>query len=144
MSYWTDLAESLAAGLLYGIVGLALLALGFLVIDLLTPGNLGRQLAVERNRNAGVIVASALVSVAIIVVSAIHASAGSLLEGLGQAAGFGMLGIALLAIAFVVIDLITPGKLGESVMGRGGHEPMVLVTSAALVAVGAIVAAAIS
>ena len=144
MDYWETLLDDLAAGLLYGVVGIALLALGYFVIDLLTPGKLGRQLAEDRNRNAGIIVSSGLLAIGIIVTSAIIASEGSLAEGLGQAAGFGLVGIVLLGAAFMVIDLITPGKLGASVMGEDGHEPMVYVTSAALLSVGGIVAAAIS
>ena len=144
MDYFSDLAEEVVACLLYGLVGIALLALGFRVIDMLTPGHLGRQLADDRNRNAGVIVASGLLAIGIIVTSAIAAAEGSLLRGLGQAAAYGVIGIALLAIAYGVIDLMTPGRLGDSVMGEEGHEPLVYVTAAALLSVGAVVAAAIS
>ena len=144
MEYWEELGVDLASGFLYGLVGIALLALGFFVIDLLTPGKLGRQLAEDRNRNAGIIVASGLLAIGIIVTSAIIASEGSLAKGLGQSFGFGIVGIVLLGVAFTVIDAITPGKLGESVMGEEGHEPMVFVTAAALLSVGGIVAAAIS
>lgn len=144
MDYWENLFTEAAAGLLYGLVGIALLAVGYFMIDLLTPGHLGRQLAEDRNRNAGVIVASGLLSIGIIVTSAIIASDGSLAEGLGEAGGFGLVGILLLGAAFMVIDAITPGKLGETVMAEDRHEPMVFVTSAALLAVGGIVAAAIS
>lgn len=140
----SDLFSDLVAGLLYGGVGIVLLVLGYFMIDLLTPGHLGRQLAVDRNRNAGIIVASGLLAIGLIVVSAILASDGDLGQGLAESAGFGLVGILLLAVAYQVIDLITPGKLGESVMGEEGHEPMVFVTSAALLAVGGIVAAAIS
>ena len=143
MDYWEDLATELAAGLLYGVVGIVLLALGYRMIDLLTPGNLGRQLCEDRNRNASVIVSSAMLAVGIIVTSAIIASDGDLAKGLGQSAGFGLVGIALLGVAFVVVDLLTPGKLGEILMGDE-HEPMVYVTGAALLSVGAVVAAAIS
>jgi uncharacterized membrane protein YjfL (UPF0719 family) len=111
---------------------------------MLTPGHLGRQLADDRNRNAGVIVASGLLAIGIIVTSAIAAAEGSLLRGLGQAAAYGVIGIVLLAIAYGVIDLMTPGRLGDSVMGEEGHEPLVYVTAAALLSVGAVVAAAIS
>ncbi len=141
--YWSDLGSELAAGLLYGVVGIVLLVLGYLMIDVLTPGHLGRQLCEDRNRNAGVIVAAALLAVGIIVTSAIIASDGDVEKGLGQSAGFGLIGIVLLGVAFVAIDLMTPGKLGEILMGDE-HEPMVFVTSAALLAVGGIVAAAIS
>jgi len=144
MDYLQDLATDMGIALLFGLVGLVLLVVGYRVIDLLTPGDLGRQLCEDRNRNAGVIVGAGVLSIGIIVASAIVASDGDLGKGLGQSAGFGLVGILLLAIAFTVIDLITPGKLGEVVMGEEGHEPMVFVTGAALLSVGAIVAAAIS
>ncbi|MEA2192558.1 MAG: hypothetical protein QOI73_2679 [Solirubrobacteraceae bacterium] len=144
MDYWKDLATELAAGTLYGLVGIVLLALGYYMMDLLTPGNLGRQLCEDRNRNAGVIVSAAMLAIGIILTSAIIASDGDLAKGLGQSAGFGLVGILLLGIAFVVIDVITPGKLGDIVMGEEGHEPMVFVTGAALLSIGGIVAAAIS
>jgi uncharacterized membrane protein YjfL (UPF0719 family) len=144
MDYLTDLLENLVAAGLYGILGVALLAAGYVVIDLLTPGHLGRQLAEDRNLNAGIVVSSGLLSLGIIITTAIHAADGDLLEGLGEAAGYGIVGIILLAVAFAMVDVMTPGKLGDSVMGEDGHEPMVWVTSAALLAVGGIVAAAIS
>ncbi len=143
MDYWTTLFEELAAGLLYGLVGIVLLVIGFFVIDLLTPGKLGRLLCEDRNRNAGVLVASGLLAIGLIVTSAILASEGDLAKGLGQAFGFGLVGILLLGVAFTIIDLITPGKLGDIVTGDT-HEPMVYVTAASLVSVGGIVAAAIS
>jgi uncharacterized membrane protein YjfL (UPF0719 family) len=144
MDYLKDLATDMGIALLFGLVGIVLLVIGYRVIDLLTPGDLGRQLCEDRNRNAGVIVGAGVLSIGIIVTSAIVAADGDLGKGLGQSAGFGLVGILLLAVAFAVIDLITPGKLGQVVMGEEGHEPMVFVTGAALLSVGAIVAAAIS
>lgn len=142
--YWGDLLEDLASGLLYGLVGIALLAVGFWLIDMLTPGKLGKQLAEDRNLNAGIVVSAGMLAIGLIVTSAIIASEGDLEKGLGQSAGFGLVGIVLLGVAFAVVDLITPGKLGESLMGEEGHEPMVWVTAATLLSVGGIVAAAIS
>ena len=143
MDYWNTLFEELAAGLLYGLVGIVLLVIGFFVIDLLTPGKLGRLLCEDRNRNAGILVSSGLLAIGIIVTSAIIASEGDLAQGLGQSAGFGLVGIVLLGVAFVVVDVITPGRLGETVTGSS-HEPMVYVLAASLLSVGGIVAAAIS
>ena len=140
---FSDLMSDLGSGLLYGLVGIALLALGYLLIDVLTPGKLGHQLANDRNKNAGIIVSAGLLSVGLIVTSAIIASDGDLDKGLAESAGFGLVGIVLLGIAFGVIDMITPGKLGESLMGEE-HEPLVFVTAASLISVGGIVAAAIS
>ena len=144
MDYWSDLLEELAGGLLYGLVGIALLAVGFFVIDLLTPGKLGRLLTEERNRNAGIIVASGLLAIGLIVTSAIIASDGSLAEGLGEAAGFGLVGIVLLAVAFTVLDRLTPGKLGEILTDEHEDPAAAYVVAASLLAVGAIIAAAIS
>lgn len=143
MDYLQDLLTELGSGMLYGVVGIALLALGFKMMDALTPGHLGRQLCEDRNRNAGIIVSAAMLAVGIIVTSAIIASDGDLEKGLGQSAGFGLLGIGLLGVAFVVVDLLTPGKLGHILVGDE-PEPMVYVTSAALLSIGGIVAAAIS
>lgn len=140
---WSDLLTDLGSGLLYGVVGIVLLALGYLMVDLLTPGHLGRRLAQDRNRNAGIIAASAMLAVGIIVATAILTSDGDLGRGLAQSFGFGIVGILLLGVAFMAIDVITPGRLGDSLMGEE-HEPMVFVTAAALVSVGGIVAAAIS
>lgn len=144
MDNFGDLLADLGSGLLYGLVGIGLLVLGYLMVDLLTPGKLGRHLTEGRNRNAGIVAASAMLSVGIIVTAAIVASDGDLGNGLAQSAGYGLVGIVLLGIAFVVVDVLTPGRLGDTLMGDDGHEPMVLVMAAALLSVGGIVAAAIS
>ncbi|MBA2794653.1 MAG: DUF350 domain-containing protein [Thermoleophilaceae bacterium] len=133
----------LASGLLYGALGIALMMLGYLMIDLVTPGRLGRILVEERNRDAGVIVSAGLAAVGIIVASAIWHAEGELGEGLAEAAGYGLMGILLMGVAFKVIDLVTPGHLGHLVMGEE-HAPVSYSIGAALLAVGAILAAAIS
>lgn len=139
MQYFIDLA----AGLLYGTLGIALMMLGYLMIDLLTPGNLGRILLQDRNRDAGIIVSAGLVAVGIIVTAAIWNAEGHLGEGLAQAAGYGLVGIVLMGVAYKVIDILTPGRLGHLVMGEE-HQPISYPIGAALLAVGAILAAAIS
>ncbi len=138
-----DFLTEIAGALLYGGVGIVLLALGFLVIDLLTPGNLGELVCVQRNRSAGIITAAGMIAVGGIVATAIASADGSLGEGLAETAGYGGAGVAMLALAFVVIDLITPGRLGDMVQEEG-EQPAAYMTAAALIAVGAIVAASIS
>ena len=140
---FVELLNDLGAGLLYGLVGVALLALGYLVIDLLTPGNLGELVITRRHRSAGLIVAAGLIAIGAIVATAIATSDDRLGEGLAESAGFGLLGILLLAIAFVVVDAITPGRLGETVTEEG-DQPAAMMTAAAMLSVGAIVAAPIS
>ena len=139
MDYFVDLAS----GLLYGALGIALMMLGYLMIDLVTPGHLGRVLLEERNRDAGLIVSAGLGAVGVIVTAAIWNAEGALGEGLAQAAGYGVVGIVLMGVAFKVIDVMTPGHLGNLIMSEE-HQPISYSIGAALLAVGAILAAAIS
>ena len=143
MDFLNDLAFDLLSGLSYGALGLVLLALGYVAIDLLTPGRLTDLIYRDRNWNAAAVVASGLVAIATINVTAIITSHDDLDQGLAYAGTFGLLGIILLAVSFVVVDKFTPGELGELVCSPERH-PAVVVTVANHVAVGAIVAAAIS
>jgi uncharacterized membrane protein YjfL (UPF0719 family) len=143
VNYVNDLAFDLLAGLAYGALGLVLLALGYGAIDLLTPGRLTDLIYRDRNWNAGAVVASGLVAISTILVTAIITSHDDLDKGLAYAGSFGILGIVLLMVSFVVVDRLTPGNLGEIVCDEARH-PAVVVTVANHIAVGAIVAAAIS
>jgi uncharacterized membrane protein YjfL (UPF0719 family) len=143
VDFLNDLAFDLLSGLAYGALGLVLLALGYAAIDLLTPGRLSDVIYRERNWNAAAVVASGLVAIATINVTAIITSHHDLDKGLAYSGAFGLLGIVLLAISFVVVDKFTPGELGEIVCAPERH-PAVVVTVANHVAVGAIIAAAIS
>jgi len=126
----------------YGLVGLVLMAVGFALIDVLTPGNLREQVWVDRNRNAAVLAASNLLGVGIIVATAIAASDGNWAQGLLSTAAYGILGLALMGISFIVLDLLTPGKLGAILVQEEPH-PAVYVNGASHLAVAAIVAVAI-
>jgi uncharacterized membrane protein YjfL (UPF0719 family) len=139
-----DLAYDALAGLLYGVVGIALMVAGFMVIDLLTPGRLGHLIMHDRRRDVGIVVAAALLAVGAIVTSAIFASEGDLDRGLAETAAFGAVGIALLGLAFTTVDRITPGKLGEILTDEHEDPAAAYVVAASLLAVGAIIAAAIS
>jgi uncharacterized membrane protein YjfL (UPF0719 family) len=143
MDFANDLAFDVLAGLAYGAVGLVLLAVGYRAIDLLTPGRLSDLIYRDRNWNASAVVASGLVAIATIVVTAIVTSHDDLDQGLAYAGAFGVLGVVLLVISFVVVDRLTPGELGAIVCDQARH-PAVVVTVANHLAVGAIVAAAIS
>jgi uncharacterized membrane protein YjfL (UPF0719 family) len=126
----------------YGLVGLVLMALGFALVDILTPGNLREQIWIQRNRNAAILLASNVLGVGIIVATAIAASQGNWGEGLLSTAAYGILGLVLMAVSFVVLDAVTPGKLGEIVVEETPH-PAVYVNAASHIAVSAIVAVAI-
>nr|WP_202422512.1 DUF350 domain-containing protein [Gordonia sp. SID5947] len=122
--------------------GVALMAISFIVLDLLTPGRLREHLWAERNRNAGILVSSNLAGIAIIVTAAIVASEGRLVEGLVYTAVYTAIGIAVTAATFALIDVATPGRLGELLLRPEPH-PAVWVQSVAHVGVALIVASAI-
>ena len=143
MDFINDLAFDLLSGLAYGALGLVLLALGYGAIDLLTPGRLTDLIYRDRNWNAAAVVASGLVAISTILVTAIITSHDDLDKGLAYAGSFGVLGIVLLVISFMVVDKLTPGDLGDIVCDTERHAAVV-VTVANHIAVGAIVAAAIS
>ena len=143
MDVLTDLVKGMVSGLGYGVVGLALLAVGYKVLDALLPGDLGVLIYTERNTNAALVVASGLVSLGSIVTTAIVTSHDELGRGIASATGYGLLGVVLLALTFVVMDRLTPGDLGVICTSPQPH-PAVYVTVATLLTVGAVVAAAIS
>ncbi len=126
----------------YGMVGLALLSLGFLLVDVLTPGNLREQIWLQRNRNASILLASNLLGVGIVVTTAIFASADAFIAGLISAAAYGLLGLVLMGASFLVLDSVTPGRLGELLVEDVPH-PATWVSAASHLAIAAIVAAAI-
>jgi uncharacterized membrane protein YjfL (UPF0719 family) len=145
-----DIVSEGGAALAYGAVGVALMALGFLVVEVTTPGKLGRQIWTERNRGAALILAAKLAGVGAIVTTAILTSEDGLGEGIASTIAYGALGIVLMTLAFYLLDLITPGSLGATVVEAGPEQgaaaihPACWVVAAMDLATAAIVAAAIS
>lgn len=143
MEIVTDLITDLLATLAYGAVGVALMAIGYLLVDLATPGRLRELIWVERNRNAAVLLVSNLAGVGIIVVAAILSSDDDFAAGIAGASGYGLLGLLLMAVAFLLLDLATPGSLGAILVDPQPH-PAAWVSGVVHLATGGIIAAAIS
>jgi uncharacterized membrane protein YjfL (UPF0719 family) len=145
MAYDTieDLAHGVLATLCYAGVGSVVLALGYHVLDRITPGELRHLVYTHRNRNAALLAVAHLLALATIVTTAILTSADDLGRGVLDAAVYGLLGIALLAGSFKLVDLATPGDLGEIVTDQEVH-PATWVTAAFQLSLGAVLAAAIS
>ncbi len=135
--------ESIGYAAAYTGVGIALLILGFYALDLLTPGHLGRHIYEDRSVNAALTLAAGFLGQGAIVFASIWTNATS---GFGQAllytVVFGILGVVLQAVAFVVLDVITPGKLGAHLTDPVFH-PASLVSGAVQLAVAAIIVASI-
>ena len=135
----TDLLVTLA----YGVVGVVLMGVGYVLVDVITPGKLHELIWTERNRNAALLLSSNLLGVGIIVVAAIVASDDDFVLGLIGAAAYGIVGLVIMAVAFLLLDALTPGKLGELLVDPEPH-PAVWVSAVVHLATGAIIAAAIS
>jgi uncharacterized membrane protein YjfL (UPF0719 family) len=134
---------SIGYAVAYTGVGILLLVVGAIALDLLTPGHLARHIYQERSVNAAIALAAGFLGQGAIAFATIWTNATS---GFGTALGytvvFGLVGIALQVVAFVVLDLLTPGKLGATLMQVDFH-PASLVTAAATLAVSAIIVASI-
>ena len=139
--YWNVLGRGVGAIVLYAIVGLVLMMIGFYAIDLTTPGPL-RKMVDAGKPNAIVVAAAGVVSMAFIVVLAIYASSGKLVEGLVGSAIFGLVGI----IAQVVMMRFATLVIGidmDALFRRDEFNYESLMVAAAQFALGIVVAVAI-
>lgn len=138
-----DIVNGLGRTAAYGALGVVLLILGIVLVDLLTPGKLGRLIWTDRNRNAAILLSSALLGIGGIVFTSIWTTYDDFAKGLVSTAAFGLLGLVMMAVAFLVVDLVTPGKLGATLVDPEPH-PAVWVTACVNIAVSAIVSASIA
>ena len=127
--------------LAYSGVGLVVLVVGFYVLDLLTPGKLG-QLVMDGNPGAGLLAATGLASLGLIMYFAIHFT-GAGWDGLDDAAVFGLVGVLVQAVGFFVLDMVIPGKLGDHCFSPTLH-PAAYVTAGIQVSVALVVCASLT
>ena len=138
-----SLAQNVVAAVLYFIVGVAVLAIGFALADVLTPGSLRRLVFVERRPNAVAVASGMYAALAIVVISAIVASSSDLGQGLVDAAVYGLVGVALQGLALVVLEVAVPGRFRDLIAEERLH-PAAIATAVTLLAVGGVNAAALS
>lgn len=129
--------------LAYAGVGLVILLAGYFTVDVLTPGHLGRQVMEDRNVNAGLLLTAALISLGLIQWFAIFFSGGGW-DGLIDVAIFGAIGVGLQVVGFLVLDVLTPGKLGEICVATGRFHPAAALAGSVQVAVALVVCAALT
>ncbi len=140
---WKDIGEGLIASLSYLGVGVVLLGLGFWMLDLLSPGHLGVTIMRDRNRNAARVASAGMLGLAIVVATSVVTTREDFTVGIVTTAVFGLVGVVLQAVVFIIIDKLTPGKLGDVICDPDDHPGSYLV-GASLLAAGIIVAACIS
>jgi uncharacterized membrane protein YjfL (UPF0719 family) len=133
------------AALAYGGVGIVVLVLGYLITDLLTPGKMHELIWEHRNRNAVLLVSANTLGSAIVVTSAILSSDSEVGLGAGllSTAVYGVIGLAVMALSFLLIDLITPAKIARMISSDEPH-PATWVSASAHVATAMVVAAALT
>src|SRR5258708_2957563 len=106
------LVTDLAVTLRYAAIGILLMGIGAGLVDGPTPGSLRHLIWVDRNANAAILLGSNLIAVGTIAVTAIVASDGHFLQGIGSTVGYGMVGLLVMTVAFIVVDMAPPGKPG--------------------------------
>jgi hypothetical protein len=135
------IGRGVGAILLYAVLGVLLMLLGFYAVDLTTPGKLNR-LVRDGLPNAVVVTAAGMVSMAFIVVVAIYGATGGLLEGLLSALIFGLVGIVAQVGGVRLLEWVTGIDIG-GVLAAEDVRPQAFVVSGAHVALGLVVAVAI-
>ncbi len=143
--------ELVLQALAYTGVGLGVLVIGFIVLDLLTPGELAGEV-MSGNLNASILTAATLFGLGLVVYFAIYFT-GAGWSGLDNALIFGLVGVASQAIAFFILDLLTPGKLGHTIcppkaetegLGNRGFAPGALMAASMQIAIALIVCASLT
>lgn len=156
------LRDNLADLTSYGLLGVGLLILGFLGLDLVTPGSLRSLIWRDGNRNAVILAVAQLAGLALAVGAGVAVSTPlTLWRGCLYVFLYGVVTVALMMFSFVLVDLLTPGPLGtlllhgETVSVAAGDDeeavevltaartPAVWISAALFVAIGLFVAAAL-
>ena len=149
-----NLLNAMLHAVVYAFTAGVLLVAAYYVLDLITPGHLGRQLrggsdtgadGDAPSQSAGVVAAAWLVSNALVLFTAIWTNGQTDLgTALLWTVAFGALGIVLNIVMFVVVEALTPGRLREIVCTPGPVRPLAMLAAAASLSVAGIVCASIA
>jgi uncharacterized membrane protein YjfL (UPF0719 family) len=131
------------ATILYFAVGMAVLVVGFYMVDLLTPGKLRQLVFVDRRPNAVVVAGAMYIALTTVIITAITTSYSQLGQGLIGVAVYGLMGVILLGLALLTMHLLIPGNFHEHVDEPTLH-PGSFAVALILLAVGGVTAAALS
>jgi uncharacterized membrane protein YjfL (UPF0719 family) len=135
------IGTGIGAILLYAVLGVLMMLLGFYAVDLTTPGPLNRQVR-EGKPNAVIITAAGMLGIAFIVVMSIYISSGDLLDGLLTTLIFGVIGIVAQVLAARLLEWVTGIDMGAVLAGER-VLPQAYLVAVAHVALGLVVAVAI-
>lgn len=109
------LVDGVLGTLSYFVLAAVILVVGFVILDLITPGKLHELVFVHHLPNAAVITVAQQVSIGIIVVTAVLTSSDILSEGLLETAVFGVLGLVIQVVVMAVLEAVIPGRFRDLV-----------------------------
>ena len=138
-----DLLDGIGVSLAYFGVGALVLAIGFVVLDVLTPGSLRQHVFIDHRPNAAALHAASSVALSIIVVTVMTNASDELAWGLVDVVVYGLLGVVFQAVTLVILELVVPGRFRDLVSAPT-FSTASLAVAATLIAVGAVNAAAIA
>ena len=120
-----EIFESAGIALLYGLVGFFVMAVGFIALDLVTPGKLVHVVWTERNRGAAVLLAGQTIAIGLVIDQSIRASESEQGLGLGLFSTllYGLAGVVVMTLIACIVGLLTPGRLGQAVLDDNGDRP---------------------
>lgn len=138
-----ELLDGIGVSLAYFGVGALVLAIGFVVLDVLTPGSLRQHVFIDHRPNAAALHAASSVALSIIVVTVMTNASDELAWGLVDVVVYGLLGVVFQAVTLVILELVVPGRFRDLVSAPT-FSTASLAVAATLIAVGAVNAAAIA
>lgn len=68
----TGLVQNLVNTAIFGLIGIVMFIIAFVVIDLLTPGKLWDEIGKKQNTSAAILMGSVAIALGVIVAAAIH------------------------------------------------------------------------
>ncbi len=68
---WMLVVKDLVLSLVYSMIGIVMFAIGFLIIKLVTPFSLRKEIEEDQNTALGILIGSVILGIAIVIASAI-------------------------------------------------------------------------
>lgn len=120
-----EIFESAGTALLYGLAGFVVMAVGFIALDLVTPGKLVHVVWTDRNRGAAVLLSGQTIAIGYVIDQSIRASESEqgLAHGLFSTLLYGLAGVVVMTLISCVVGLLTPGRLGAAVLDDNNDRP---------------------
>ncbi|MYR07084.1 DUF350 domain-containing protein [Gordonia sp. SID5947] len=138
------LRDNLGDAAAYSLMGIVLLVLGFVALDLVTPGRLRNLIWLDHNRNAVMLATAQVIGLSVVMVAGVRDSMMlELWRGVLYTVAYTVLAIAVMMWSFVLMDWLTPGKLGTLLLDDDEH-PAGWICGAVFIGVGAVIGAALS